>query len=104
MLYHLSRADTTHILFNLILYTVCISLYNTIQHSTICTYEEQIRHCPSHKPVGIEHIWVRPHLGVMMNGVNEQENCNTFLEWDTVQYTVLIAQARKAGGQQEIQL
>lgn len=39
-----------------------------------------------------------------MNSVNEQENCNTFLERDTVQHTVLVAQASKAGSQQEIKL
>ena len=99
---------TLYILYTHSTNTVCMSLYNTIQHSIHVRPNVHMRPkydtAPSHKPVRVEHIWVCPHLGVIMNSVNEQENCNTFLERDTLQHTVLVAQASKAGSQQEIKL
>ena len=52
-------------------------------------------------PVRVEHIWVCPHIGVMMNDINKQENHSSFLELNILEHTVLIACAKKSAVQQE---
>ena len=52
-------------------------------------------------PVWVEHIWVCPHIGVIMDKINKQESHSSLLELDTIQHTVLIAQANKTAYHQK---